>query len=158
VIDVNNAQQLQNNGFNFKVFLRKRYLVPTLSGCQTVEVDQPVSTSNIANPQVTNPQVTNPQVTNPQVTNPQVTNATFYLAPADVSVGAAALASPIGDDGTTLAPRVPDALVLVLRVTQTKSGGPKFDPTKTKVTHAVWAEAANTGNTTPDSTVSATSK
>jgi hypothetical protein len=156
VIDVNNAQQLQNNGFNFKVFLRKRYLVPTFSGCQTIEVDQPVSTSNIANPQVTNPQVTNPQVTNPQVTNPQVTNASFYLAPSDVSVSAFAQSSPIGADGTTLAPRAPDALVLVLRVTQTKSGGPKFDPSKIKVTHAVWAEAANTGKTTPDSTVSAT--
>jgi hypothetical protein len=156
VIDIANAQQLKNNGFDFKAFLRKRYLVPTFSGCQTIEVDQPVSISNITNPQVTNPQVTNPQVTNPQVTNPQVTNASFYLAPTDSSVSSAALSSPVGDDGTTLAPRVPDSAVFVLRATQTKSGGPKFDPSKNKVTHAVWAQAANTGNTTPDSTVSAT--
>jgi hypothetical protein len=167
LIDVENAQQLKNNGYNFKVFLRKRYLVPSLSGCNTIEVEQPVAVSNIANPQVTNPQVTNPQVTNPQVTNPQVTNpqvtnSTYYIAPSDSAFATASAASslaiaintasPIGGDGTALAPRAPDAVTVVLRVTQTKKGGPAFDATKNKVTHIIWAQAANTGKTDPDFT------
>jgi hypothetical protein len=168
LIDVENAQQLKNNGYNFKIFLKKRYLVPALSGCNTVEIEQPVAVSNILNPQVTNPQVTNPQVTNPQVTNPQVTNSTYYIAPSDsgTSTGAAALllapssvnsSSPISSDGTAFASRVPDAVVVVLRVTQTKKGGPTFDVTKNKVTHTIWAQAANTGNADPDfTTVSST--
>jgi hypothetical protein len=170
LIDVQNVQQLKNSGYDFKFFLRKRYLVPTVNGCNTVEVEQQVQVSNIANPQVTNPQVTNPQVTNPQVTNPQVTNpqvtnATYYIAPSDsASAFAAASAassinssSPIASDGTAFAPRAADNVVVVLRVTQTKKGGPTFDATKNKVTHIIWAQAANTGKADPDfTTVSST--
>jgi hypothetical protein len=165
LVDVQNAQQLKNNGYNFRLSLRKRYLVPTLSGCNTVEVEQQVPVSNITNPQVTNPQVTNPQVTNPQVTNPQVTNpqvtnATYYIAPSDsasstfaaLSTSTINSSSPIAGDGTALAPRAADAVVVVLRVTQTKKGGPAFDASKNKVTHIIWAQAANTGNNDPDFT------
>lgn len=150
LIDVENAQQLKNNGFNFKLSMRKRYLVPSFNGCNTVEVEEPLPLSSISNPQVTNPQVTNPQVTNPQVTNPQVTNSTYYLAPSDSAESflSSTESSAIGPDGTTLAPRVPDAVVVVLRVTATKKNT-KFDPTKNKVTHTIWAEAADTGTLEP---------
>jgi hypothetical protein len=166
LLDVENVQQLKNNGYTFKVSLKKLYLVPTLSGCNTVELEQPVPLSTVANPQVTNPQVTNPQVTNPQVTNPQVTNpqvtnTTYYIAPSDSATAASTFAvsaasSPVAQDGTAFPPRVPDAVVLTLRVTQTKKGGPAFDATKNKVTHIVWAQAANTGDAEPQFVVKST--
>jgi hypothetical protein len=149
LVDVENAQQLKNNGYQFKVSLRKIYRVPSLvPACTTVETAQELPISTIANPQVTNPQVTNPQVTNPQVTNPQVTNSSYYLAPSDSGTNSLSTASsPTGSDGTTVAPLVPDAIVLTLRVTQTKKGGPAFDPKKNKVTHFIYAHSANTDAT-----------
>jgi hypothetical protein len=153
--NVDNLQQLVNNGFKFQLIFKKVYKTPTFSGCQTVETIQDVQVSNITNPQVSNPQVSNPQVSNPQISNPQVSNATFFMAPTDASVGQSntlqVSAEQNSSDGTNIAPRLPDQLQIILRVTQTKKGGPSFDPKQNKVTQTIFAQAANTGNANADS-------
>jgi len=160
-----NGATLRSQGYQFRLLINRRYSIPGVVGCTTVEVPRNQTISNILSPSLQDPSIQDPSlqdpslqdpsIQDPSLQDPSIQNSAYFVAPAS--------SAPSSHDGTTHAPRFADAAVIVLRIHRPCVGvngelvpcapgaGPPFGPVipANAIAQGVVAQAANTGQTTP---------
>jgi hypothetical protein len=170
--DVGKAQQDQ------VIYITPQIGSPQLGTPQlgTPQIGTPqLGTPQLGSPQIGSPQLGTPQLGSPQIGTPQIASASFSIAPADPSSTTASAvrsatttlsattAATSGPDGTEQQPLARDAVMLTIRVfhpepkdqVYAQHGGSLATLQQEFIAAlgvAVQAQAANTGQTTPEAT------